>query len=111
MRAAEIGVVEDEDVAIDRVGELVDHRLGGERHDADEDRQARTCPAPGWRRWRVVEAVAGVVRLGDGRVERGAEQGRVHFVGDLFEPALEHRKRDRIQHLLPTHVDPLVVTR
>ena len=55
MGAAVIGIVEDIGVArlepaITR--DHIDHRLDGERHGADEDRQAGACPAPGWRRSR-----------------------------------------------------------
>ena len=42
------------------------------------------------------EAVAGVVRLGDDGIEGAAVQGRVHFIGDLFQPAVEHGQGDGV---------------
>ena len=100
MRAAVIGVVEQEGVAGLEpavTGDFVDHRLDRERHGADEDRQA--CRSLHQRRagFGMVEAVAGVARLGDDRIESGAVERRVHFVGDLLEPALEDRQRDGIE--------------
>ena len=79
--------------------DLVDHRLDREGHGADEDRQAGRALHQGCAGLGVIEAVAGVVRLGDDRIERRAIQRRVHLVGDLDEAAVEHRKRDRIERL------------
>jgi hypothetical protein len=45
----------------------------------------------------VIEAVAGIVRLGDDRIERRAVERCVHLVGDLHQAAVEHRERDRIE--------------
>ncbi len=94
--AAEVGVVEDEDIALGGVGELVDDGLGGERHGADEDGEAGLALDEGVTGGAVVEAMAGVVGFGDGGVEGGAEEGGVHFVGDLFEPAFEDRQGDAV---------------
>src|SRR6185436_8590510 len=66
---------------------------------ADEDRQAGCALHQGRAGVGVVEAVAGVVRLRDDRIERRAEQRRVHLVGDLGETAVEHRERDGIERL------------
>ena len=45
----------------------------------------------------MIQAMAGVVRLRNDRVERGTIERRVHLVGDLDETAVEHRKRDGIE--------------
>ena len=45
----------------------------------------------------VVEAVAGVVRLGNDRIEGAAVERRVHLVGHLFEAAAQDGERDRIK--------------
>src|SRR3977135_2496915 len=45
----------------------------------------------------MIEAVAGVMRLRNDRIERGTIERCVHLVGDLDEAAVEHRKRDRIE--------------
>ena len=100
VRAAVVGIVEQIGVArlepaVAR--DLVDHGLDGERHGADEDRQAGRALHQGRAGLGVVEAVAGVVRLGDDRIERRAVERRVHLVGDLDETAVEHRERDRIE--------------
>ena len=77
--------------------DLVDHRLDRERHGADEDRQAGGALHQRRAGLGMVEAVAGIVRLGDDRIEGGAVERRVHLVGDLDEPAVEHRQRDGIE--------------
>ena len=104
MRAAVVGIVEEIGVAGGEIAvarDLVDHRLDREGHGADEDRQARRALHQGGAGLGVIEAVAGVVRLGDDRIERRAVQRRVHLVGDLDEAAVEHRKRDRIERRSP----------
>ena len=98
--AAVVRIVEQIGVAggeIAVAGDLVDHRLDRERHGADEDRQPRRALHQGGAGLGVIEAVAGIVRLGDDRIERRAVERRVHLVGDLDEAAIEHRKRDRIE--------------
>ena len=100
VRAAVVGVVEEIGVAGVEVAvarDLVDHGLDRERHGADEDRQAGRALHQGRAGLGVIEAVAGVVRLGDDRIERRAVERRVHLVGDLDEAAVEHRKRDRVE--------------
>ena len=109
MRAAVIGIVEEIGVAVGEAAvarDLVDHGLDGERHRADEDRQAGRALHQRRAGLGVIEAVAGVVRLGDDRIERRAIQRRVHLVGDLDETAVEHRERDRIQRLSHAYHSP-----
>src|SRR5215204_821734 len=100
MRPAGVRIVEEEGVAGGEPAiapDLVDHRLDGERHGADEDRQA-LCPLDERRpARRMVDAVAGVARFGNDRVEGRAVERRVHLVGDLLEPALEDRQGDGVE--------------
>jgi hypothetical protein len=101
MGAALVRIVENIDVAVGEIAVargLLDHRLDRERHHADEDRQPGLALHQGLAGSRVVEAVRGIVRLGDDGVKRAAEQRRVHLVGDLFQPALEDRERHRVEH-------------
>ena len=42
--------------------------------------------------------MAGVVRLGDDRIECRTVEGRVHLIGDLDQAAVEDCERDRIEH-------------
>jgi hypothetical protein len=51
----------------------------------------------------VIEPVAGVMRLGDDRVERGTVKRRVHLIGNLDQATVEDRERDRIEllHAIP----------
>ena len=105
MCAAVIGVVEDEDVSVGHTAIALhpfNHRLHGERHHPDEDRQAGLALNKGFTRFRIVNTVAGVMRLGDDRVESGPEQGRVHFIGNLFQSPFQNGKRNRI-HLRRSH--------
>ena len=93
MRAALVWIVENVDVAVGEIAVargFLDHRLDGERHHPDEYRQPGLALHQGFAGSRVVEAVRGVMRFGDDRIEGAAEQRRVHLVGDLFEPALQH---------------------
>ena len=78
------------------LGRLVDHGLHGKGHHAHEDRQARLALHQRVAADGMIEAVAGIMRLGDDRVEGGAEQGRVHLVGDLFHPARQNGQGDRV---------------
>ena len=97
VRAAQMRVVEDENIAVLRgVAELVDHGLYREGHDAHKDRQPRFALHQRVAGFGVVQAVAGVVRLGDDGVEGRAKQRRVHFVGDLLHPAREDGECDRV---------------
>ena len=100
VRAAVVRVVEEIGVAgieIAVARDLVDHGLDREGHGADEDRQAGCALHQGRAGLGVIEPVAGVVGLGDDRIERRAIQRRVHLVGDLDEAAVEYRKRNRIE--------------
>ena len=100
MGAAVVWVVEEKCVAGREIAvacDFVDHRLDRERHGADEDRQAGRSLHQGRAGFGMIEAVAGVVRLGNDRIERRAIERRVHLVGDLDETTVEHRERDRIE--------------
>ncbi len=74
-------------------GGLVDDGLDRKGHDADENRQAGFALHQGFSGYRIIDAVRGIMCFSDDRVEGGAEQGRVHFVGDLLQPALEDGQR------------------
>ena len=65
-----------------------DGGLGGVAHRADEDRQPLLAHRHGLA-VHVIDAVAAVPRLGDDRAEGGAEQGRVHLVDELLQPAAD----------------------
>ena len=96
MRAAIVRIVEDEGVAGFEAalgGDLRDHGTHREGHGADEDRQALRALHERVAGLRMVQAVAGVARLGDDGVEGAAIERRVHLVGDLLEPALQHGQR------------------
>ncbi len=99
VRAADMGIVEDIDVTVLQIpigGGFLDHRLHGKGHHPDKDRQAGLALHQGIPRHGMIETMTGVMRFGDDGVEGGAEQGRVHFVGDLFHPTRQDGKRDRI---------------
>ena len=105
MRPPLIGIIEEPDVAVDhatapaRSPHGQPHRKG---HCADENRQAglplyqRVAGDP------VINPVAGVVRLGNDRVEGDAIERRVHLIGNLLKSAAQNRQRDRVRHdILP----------
>ena len=107
MGGADIGVVEQVDVAVLRpaigVGAL-DRGLGGVAHRADEDRQPLLAHRHGLA-VDVIDAVAAVPGLGDHRAEGGAKQRRVHLVDELFQPAADDGEGDGIEigggHAIP----------
>jgi hypothetical protein len=97
--AAGIGIVEQEGVAFGEPAvllNLVDDGPDREGHRADKDRQALRALHEGVARRRVIDAVAGVPRFGDDRVEGRAVERRVHLVRDAFEPSFQDRERDRV---------------
>ena len=101
MGAAFIGVVEQVGIALLQpaaLGHLVDHRLDGERHGADENRQAVGALHQRVAGAGVIQAVAGVAGFGDDRVEGRAIEGGVHLIGDLLQPPLQDGERNRIDH-------------
>lgn len=65
-------------------------------HDADEDRQAGLPLNQRFARYRIADAVARVVRLGDDRVEGRTEQRGVQSVGYMVEPVRQDRGGDRV---------------
>ena len=102
MRAAEIGIVDDEHVArIDRAGVValhpVDHGAGRELHGADEHRQAELALRDQRAVDRVVDAVGAVHALGDHRREGRAHEGEVHLVADLDQAVLDDGQGDGIE--------------
>ena len=100
VRAAEVRVVDDEDVArLERdlqALHALDHRLHRELHRADEHRQAELALRDQLAGRQVVDAVGAVERLGDHRAERAAHEGEVHLVADLLQAVLKHAERDRV---------------
>ena len=100
MRAALIGVVEQEGVARLQpraIRDATDHRLHGEGHGADEDRQALRALHQRGTRFGMIQAVAGVARFRDDGVERAAVERRVHLIRDLLQPPLQDGEGDGVQ--------------
>ena len=97
MGAAEIGIVDDDNVARLKVVAALDHRLGGELHDADEDRQAQLALGDDLAGVAMVDAVGAVEGLGDDRRERGLLVHQVHLARDLAQAVLDDREGDRIE--------------
>ncbi len=100
VRAAQIGIVHDEDVAfVERCPLLLhalDDRLRGKLHRSHEDRQAEFALGDQLAGIAMVDAVRSVQRFGDHRRERGAHEGQVHLIADLLQPVLDHHQRDGI---------------
>ena len=99
MRAAVVGIIENEHIAIRNAAVTLyplDHGLHRKGHHPDKDRKPRFALDKGFACLRVIDAVAGIMRLGNDRVEGGAEECCIHLVGDLFETAFENGKCHRI---------------
>ena len=104
MRAAGVGIVEQEGVArleppIAR--HFVDHRFDRECHGADKDRQAGSPLDERVAGLGVIQAVACVLGFRDDWVERSAVERGVHLVGHLREAAVQNGEGDRIDHAPP----------
>jgi hypothetical protein len=101
VRAAEVGIVDDVDVAgLGRTGlalaDQPDQLGGGILHGADEHRQAQLALADERAGVAVVDARGAVVGLGDHRGEGRAREREVHLVADLLQAGLDHRKGEGI---------------
>ena len=101
VRAAEVGIVDDVDVAgLGRAGlalaDQADDLARRILHGADEHRQPELALADQRAGLLVVDAGRAVVGLGDHRREGRAREGDVHLVADLAEAGLDHRQRDGI---------------
>ena len=118
MRAAEIGIVDDIDVARLRrqaaaVGDHLDQCLRRILHHADEHRQA-PCPLRDQRAvLGRIDAIRAVIGFGNHRRERGAGESKIHLVADLLQGCLDHRKRDGVEfchvQALPISIDDISV--
>jgi hypothetical protein len=102
VRAAEVGIVEDVDVALLRrpcpaLADGVDHGGHGVLHRADEDRQAQLPLRDQLAGVGGVEAVGAVVRLGDHGAEGGAGERQVHLVADLDEAVADDGEGDGVE--------------
>ena len=95
--AAEIGVVDDVEIARREVAGALDHRLGAELHGPDEDRQTQLALRDQLAGGGVVDAVGAIERLRDHRAEGGAHEGEVHLVAHLLQTVLDDREGDRIE--------------
>ena len=102
MRAAEIRVVDDVDVAGLRrarpaLADQADQLRRRVLHRADEDRQAVLALRDERAGVGGVDAVRAVVGLGDDGGEGGAREGEVHLVADLLQAGLHHREGQGVQ--------------
>ena len=74
----------------------LDHRLDGELHRADEDRQPELALGDQLAAVAVVDAVGAVERLGDHRAEGAAHERQVHLVADLHQAVLQDGQGDGV---------------
>ena len=95
--AAEVRVVDREDVALAHRGPGGDQVLGRELHGADEDRQTQLALRDQLAVLLGVDAVGAIQPLRDDRAEGRADEGEVHLVADLLQAALHHAEGDGIE--------------
>ena len=99
VRAAEVGVVDGEDVAgLHRLGAR-DHRLRRLLHGAHEDRQAEIALGDELAGIAVIDAVGAILALGDDGAEGRPHEREVHLVADLLEAVLDHAEGDRVDRI------------
>src|SRR5882757_2473333 len=99
--AAQIRVVDDEDVAFAEIGGAIDHGLRRELHRPDENRQSQLALSDQFAGVACIDSVRPVEAFGNDGAERRANEGQVHFIADLLQAVLNDRERDRIE---PSHV-------
>ena len=101
VRAAEVGVVDDEQVVgLERdvpVAHVLDHRARAELHRADKHRQPEVALRDERAVLASVDAVRAVHALGNHRAERGAAEREVHLVAHLLQPVLDDGEADGIE--------------
>ena len=102
VRAAEIGIVDDIDVALLRrqaasVADHLDDGAGGILHDADEDRQALVALRDQRAVFGRVDAVGAVVRLGDHRREGCTGESEIHLVAGLLQGGLDDGEGEGVE--------------
>ena len=102
MGAAEVGVVDDEDVARLHLSCIVGlHPLydgtGRKLHGADEDRQPQFALRDQGPVGRVVNTVGAVHALGNHRRESRPDKRQVHFVTDLDQAVLDDGQGNGIE--------------
>src|SRR6516162_489228 len=110
VRAAEIGVVDQDHVTRFEVAAPLDDGLGGERgelHDPDKYRQSEFSLSDDLAGHAIVDAVRAVKALGDHRRERGFLVDQIHLAGHLPQAVLNDRQCHRIER----HVSPTEITR
>ena len=95
--AAEVGVVDGEDVALADGGLRGDQVLGGELHGADEDRQPQLALRDQLAVLLRIDAVGAVEPFRDDRAEGRAHEGEVHLVAHLLQAALHHAEGDGVE--------------
>ena len=94
MRAADMGIIEDVNIAILQIavfGSFLDYGFDRKRHHTNKYRQARFALHQSVARDRMIKDVAGIMRLGDDWVKGRTKEGCVHFICNLFHPARKHR--------------------
>ena len=96
--AAFIRVIEDIDIAI--FGRVVacqiDHIAHSKGHHPDKHRQPFLALDKRFAGYGIIQPVRRVMCLGNDRVEGAAEQCRIHFIGNLFQPAAQDGKLHRV---------------
>src|SRR3954471_4553169 len=108
MRAAEIGIIDQDHVTRLEIAAPLDHRLGRELHHPDKDWQAEFALGDDFASRAIVDPVRAVKSLGDDRRERGLLVNEIHLAGHLPEAVLNHRQRYRIErHIAPTEITRL----
>ena len=94
MRAADMGIIEDVNIAILQIavfGSFLDYGFDRKRHHTNKYGQSRFALHQSVARDRMIKPVTGIMRLGDNWVKGRTKEGRVHFICNLFHPARKHR--------------------
>ena len=96
MRAADVGIVHQDDVAVLEIAAVRNHTAARLLHHADENRQAELTLSDHIAVLLGIDPVGAVEGLRDHRREGRLLVNQIHLAADLLQPFFDDRKRDGI---------------
>ena len=95
--AAQVRIIDNEEIAIFQVFGPFDDTLCTELHGADKHRKPQFPLGNQFPAVLFVNPVRTVQGLGNDRTESGADKGQVHLIADLLQSALNDSEGDRVK--------------
>ena len=98
MRAAEIGIVDEDNVTGFEILPPLNDSLCSGLHDSDENGQPKLALGDYGAIVGTINAVGSIECFRDNRRERRLLMNQVHFTADLLKRILDYRERDRVDN-------------